>query len=168
MAEKDPIKFDATEFKEEGGMNERTESRIEDIWGNFPMVTGIPTFTPRRFEEGIALDTSISQFYYYDFTNNAWKTVGSVTIFPGRVGADGSATDLPTGWSSARDNDPGEYTVTHNLGTTSYAAVITGGVAGLARIATIDDHSTNSFGVEIRTAADALVNSGFEFILMET
>lgn len=57
--------------------------RIEHIYGNFPRVTTTPTWTPRTFQQSIALDTSAGRIYYYDFTNNVWK---SALSFLPRVG----------------------------------------------------------------------------------
>ncbi|SRR6266436_10069888 len=57
----------------------RGETRLEDIWGKFIQVTAVPTWTPRTLRESIAFDTSAAKIYYYDFTNNAWKTASSPT-----------------------------------------------------------------------------------------
>lgn len=73
MAEKE-IKIEYDEPQSVSG--ERTESRIEDIWGNFPQVTAIPTWTPRRFEESMAVDTTANVLYVYDFTDGAWFSSG--------------------------------------------------------------------------------------------
>lgn len=46
---------------------------LEEIFGNLPMVTATPTWVPKRFRDGLACNTNTGTFYYYDFTNNAWK-----------------------------------------------------------------------------------------------
>lgn len=76
---KSPFEGDQTESKG------RTEIRIDDIWGKFPIVTSIPTWVPRTFNESIAIDSSTAKIYYYDYTNNTWRTV-----YPDGVGGDAS------------------------------------------------------------------------------
>lgn len=63
----------------------RTESRIEDLWGQLPIVTTTPTWVPRKFRDGFAIDSTAAKFYYYDYTNNVWRTV-----YPDGVGGDAS------------------------------------------------------------------------------
>lgn len=57
----------------------KQDIQIEQVFGKYPMVTAIPTYTPRFFRDAVAFNTSSNTFYYYDFTNNAWRTVGSGT-----------------------------------------------------------------------------------------
>lgn len=64
--------------------------RLEDIFGQLPMVTGTPTYTPKTFRDSLALDNTTGIIYYYDFTNNVWKTVRDtnlLTSFNTRTGA---------------------------------------------------------------------------------
>lgn len=68
----DPVKITYTEPNigaPDGSMN------LEEIFGMIPMVASIPTWTPIRFRDGFACDTTRAIIYYYDFTNNVWKTV---------------------------------------------------------------------------------------------
>ena len=64
--------------------------RLEKIFGNLSQVTTVPTFTPRTFREGLALDTTAAKLYYYDFTNNVWKTVVTSAIRVGSTTASAS------------------------------------------------------------------------------
>lgn len=59
---------------------------LENIMGKLPIVSAVPTLTPRMFKESFAIDTTNNIFYFYDFTDNAWigsapktKRVQSVT-----------------------------------------------------------------------------------------
>jgi hypothetical protein len=54
--------------------------RLEEIVGDLVRVTTTPTYTPRNFNEAVALDTSDNIIYYYDYTNNAWKSVNSYAL----------------------------------------------------------------------------------------
>lgn len=56
---------------------------VEDVFGQFHMVTAVPTYVPKSFKDGIAFNTASSVMYYYDFTNNQWRTVGA-SILAGR------------------------------------------------------------------------------------
>lgn len=49
---------------------------LEDIFGNLGMVTTTPTWTPKKFIDGLALDSTTGKVYYYDFTNKVWKSIG--------------------------------------------------------------------------------------------
>lgn len=65
---------------DEPKLGEPTKSvNAEDIFGQFHMVTAIPTYTPKSFRDGLAFNTSSATMYYYDFTNNVWKTVGTTS-----------------------------------------------------------------------------------------
>lgn len=52
---------------------------IETIYGHVSMVTTTPSWIPRNFMEGIALDSTTGRIYYFDFTNNVWKNTNAVT-----------------------------------------------------------------------------------------
>lgn len=54
------------------------QSRIENIFGMLIRVTTTPTWTPRSFYEGFAIDTTNNRFYWYDFTDNEWNYTSSV------------------------------------------------------------------------------------------
>lgn len=141
--------------------------QIVEQFGQFQQVTAIPTWTPRTFRDSIALDTTSTKLYYYDFTNNQWRTLGASNSYGGYVDSGGSGT-LPTGWSSSYNGTSKVYTVTHNLGTTSYgvvpAAMGSGALVGyfipqqLAR-------NTNDFQVVFTTTGGAAGATEFNFIL---
>lgn len=83
--------------------------------------------------------------------------------FGGQVASDGTATALPTGWTSSKPGT-GQYTVTHNLGTTSY------GVAALAidanwRTINCSAITANSFSVITWNATPANADLPFTFVL---
>lgn len=72
--------------------SERDEVRLEDVWGDFPLVTTTPTWTPRTFRESFAVDTTNEVLYFYDKENNQWlstQTVVNSSKFGG-TGADGA------------------------------------------------------------------------------
>ena len=80
-------------------------------------------------------------------------------VYGGQVSSVGGAVYLPSGWSSSR-TALGNYTVTHNLGTTSYAPVIT--AAGGGTHAAYFALATNSFQVAT-TNTGSLVDAAFAF-----
>jgi len=51
--------------------------RIENIYGLLQRTTAAPTWVPRTFYEGFAIDNTNSRFYWYDFDNNVWRSVNS-------------------------------------------------------------------------------------------
>src|SRR3990167_6244946 len=122
----DPVDKTVLEVAQEIPVEERQEARVEDLWGTFLRVTSVPTHTPKRFAESIALDESEDIIYYYDFANNQWRTISepSVTMYRGKVDETGTGDLLPTGWTSEK-TATGKYKVTHNLGHNNYAVAIT-------------------------------------------
>lgn len=87
-------------------------------------------------------------------------------IYGGSVFTGGTSAGLPTGWTSVKAAS-GQYTVTHNLGTSSYAVVATTISVNTRALSTVA--STNSFTVYAGNAT----NSGpednpFTFILFRT
>lgn len=151
-------------FQENPQNLERTETRLEDVWGFFRMTTGTPTHVPKKLIESIAIDDSEPALYYYDYNNSQWRKAG-LTIYRGRVGADGSNVELPSGWSSAIDTT-GNYTVTHNLGSANYTVVLTGHTAAAARICVADSLNANDFSVLIEDDGGSAIDSPFGFILI--
>lgn len=87
--------------------------------------------------------------------------------YPGYVKDDATFASpyfLPTGWSVA-NGATGQYTVTHNLGTTDYTLV--GNVFDNDYICDIHAISANSFVMYIiNRATGAFVNSSFTFIVL--
>ncbi len=50
---------------------------IERVFGMPHMVTAIPTWSPKTFNDSFAFNTTTATMYYYDFVNKAWKTIGT-------------------------------------------------------------------------------------------
>lgn len=61
-------------YNEPTASSSTTDVRIENIFGNLPMVTSIPTWIPKTFRDGFAIDTTNNLWYFYDFIDNAWLT----------------------------------------------------------------------------------------------
>jgi hypothetical protein len=95
--------------------------------------------------------------------NTATITVKS---YSGSVNSNGTAGNLPTGWTSTKLGT-GDYQVTHNLGTTAYnfAAISNGGVF---RTMAIYGKATNTFELASLNvgSSPSLIDSAFDFILM--
>lgn len=49
-------------------------TRLEQIFGTLPRTTAIPTWKPKTFRDGFAIDTTNNVFYFYDFVDNAWQS----------------------------------------------------------------------------------------------
>ncbi len=75
----------------------REETRLEDVWGDFPRVTTTPDWVPKTFREGIALDTSTNKVWYYDLDNNAWKSTVAAASGRYQLKIIDDATALTTG-----------------------------------------------------------------------
>ena len=73
--------------------------RLESIYGSFITVTSAPTWVPRTFRDGFAIDTTTGIIYYYDFTNNVWRSTAATAR---RVQ---SVTDAATVTPAADTND---------------------------------------------------------------
>ena len=122
--------------------------RIETISGNLQQVSTVPTWSPKTFRDSIALDTTSGKLYYYDFSNQIWRTVGSGSSYGGNIESNGTAVSLPTGWSSVVSGGH-VYTITHNLGTTSYTVVANAwGSNSVIYFIPYYNFSSNTFTVE--------------------
>lgn len=77
----------------------------------------------------------------------------------------GASTPFPTGWTWTK-NGAGDYTITHNLGTTSYIVVATS--INDTTVVVIASQSTNSFNVTswLSTTGNK-IDDGFNFILIK-
>lgn len=93
--------------------------------------------------------------------------------FYGRVESDGTATDIPDGWSVSRTG-AGNYTVTHNLGHTEYGVTLAydyqDDPSNNVKVIAIKDYDANSFQVNtvrypFTAGTDA--DSDFFFILVK-
>lgn len=127
--------------------------------GNFSTVTN-------AFHVGAASATFIGTVVAANATLSTelvTKAQLDAKVYGGRVSSTGTATYLPSGWSSVR-NSVGSYTVTHNLGTTSYASTpsvenasnLTAGISAIA---------TNTFTVIVATTAAVLTDQAWTFVL---
>lgn len=67
------------------------QQRIENIYGILIRVTTAPTWIPRSFYEGFAVDTTNNRFYFYDFTNNAWQYASAGVATPVSIANGGTA-----------------------------------------------------------------------------
>lgn len=105
---------------------------------------------------------------YNDLTD--LPTSGSGT-FAGSLNADASVNFLPTGWTASvgTGGQVGVYTITHNLGTTSYAVVYT--ILGTFHItiANLESVGANSFKLVFYTQTGGIswsnADTPFNFIL---
>lgn len=85
-------------------------------------------------------------------------------IFAGRVAANGTAIRLPSGWTSERTS-AGAYTITHNLGVTTYSVVLTLD-SGVGVDPTVWEVQTNYFKYVTVTDAAAGLDRSAHFILV--
>lgn len=81
----------------------------------------------------------------------------------GTVSSGAAGTPFPTGWSASK-NSTGNYTITHNLGTTSYVVVATP-VGNDTIHAVILSTGSNSFVVVTANNAGSDADCDFMFIL---
>lgn len=138
--------------------------RLEDVFGHFPRVTSTPTWIPRRFKDEFAVDTTTGKIYYYDFTNNVWKS-SSGNSYGGIVAASAASSTLPTGWSVAYNAGTNTFTVTHNLGTSAYTVVFN--AVGITNPITQQYvFSANSFQVKFCSPAGAAGDTAWIFTLV--
>lgn len=125
-----------------------------DIIGLFETINTVPTAVPASPYEQVKLyvNGSVFRVYWYDSLGKIWH-YAQQGPFAGVVAANGTAVSLPSGWTSAKTNT-GRYTVTHNLGTTSYAVVIS------PTVNNADNHDVASKGSNSFTT-ELLLNGGF-------
>ncbi len=89
------------------------------------------------------------------------KILGS--IYPGSVASDGSAINLPNGWSSTK-TATGKYTITHNLNSTRYV-VSASPNQNLATEHDVTSKTSTTFKLETRLDL-AFADCGIDFLLM--
>jgi len=83
--------------------------------------------------------------------------------FGGSVSSGGSAgTYFPSGWAVVR-NSAGNYTITHNLGTTNYAPSIV--PTAVSRSVSITSLSSAAFTVKTTDLAGTLTDTEFYFMV---
>jgi hypothetical protein len=90
---------------------------------------------------------------------------GHKTFYTGVVASGGTATSLPTGWTSVRD-DTGKYSVTHNLGTGDYSVLACAGPEEWVAIE-VATKTTAKFSIwTLAVDSIAFINTSFNFILI--
>lgn len=156
--------FIASEIKthiHDGNFSQRIN--LFDIFGFIETVSAAPTETPSDFYGQFKIYNGA--LYFYDFVANVWDSSGGGAggSFAGTVNGDGTAANLPTGWTSSTSS-PGVYTVTHNLGTTAYSVVATSYNNG-ARFIDVESMTSNTFQVFLFNVTPSGTNSNFNFIL---
>jgi hypothetical protein len=141
------------------------EAQLDAIFGGFPKVSTTPTWKPRSFREAFALKTGSATIYYYDFGPNVWRSVSpGSTSYAGIVDAGATAEIVPTGWSVGVSANI--YTVSHNLGTTSYSVVVSP-MADLTHFV-IEDIviGANTFTVRFTNTAGVSTTTKWHFVLV--
>lgn len=131
--------------------------RVEGLFGLFRSQDAVPTRPARKLDEQVRIVGGV--LYIYDRDNDSWIRVGPFT-YAGRVASNAAATPFPTGWS-LNHSATGTYVVTHNFGTSDYAAVAIPAGAYITAI-TINN---NSFTITFRDTAGTLQDSNFSFIV---
>lgn len=67
------------DYKEPSAPETIPATQLDNIFGAFPRVTTTPSWTPRFFKDTIAIDTSTNKIWYYDETNNQWRSSATTT-----------------------------------------------------------------------------------------
>ena len=89
----------------------------------------------------------------------------AVSIYSGEVDSAGVSVSLPSGWSCVR-NSVGNFTITHNIGSTSYSFVAsTRSGGGIVRNA--NPANANSVNYTVLNTSGAAVDNDVTFILKE-
>jgi hypothetical protein len=86
----------------------------------------------------------------------------SVNAYAGFINADGSAAVIPAGWTSGVASH--KFTITHNLGTTNYAATAT--PSNFLAHAETFGYTSSKFDVQIFDASSALEDVTWTFTLV--
>lgn len=163
------LKTDPSGIEEEGAHplrkviehshNDVDSDRIwwEELKGFIEVVSAAPTHIPKLLSDSIKLYGST--LYIYDYVANSWKTIGGSNTY----GGSSSGSVLPAGWSITNPST-GNYQVTHNLGYSNYALVLS--VHSLA-IALISGKGSTTFNVNTKTTAGVDSNTSFDFVLVK-
>lgn len=124
-------------------MNEELQKQIDDL----------KTEMREHYHEGL----SSRQIWY----KNIWglPTAG----YGGHVASGGTATHLPSGWTSAKTGT-GQYTVTHNLGSANYSAIAMS--YGASSFCKFNAVNANDVQFVFLDATGNLNDSEFYFILI--
>lgn len=94
-------------------------------------------------------------------------TVTTTTIaYSGYINNDGTSTNVPTGWTSVK-NSTGNYTITHNLGITTYNVVATS-AGGAERTMANYGQTSTTFTINALNvgAGPSNIDTDFTFVLV--
>ena len=96
-----------------------------------------------------------------------WLGVGAgQSSYIGRVNSAGAVISLPPGWTSTR-NGVGDYTITHNLGSAAYIALLQ--PDAVAVVPVINTRGSNSLRATFFSTAASLTDTAFDFqIIMDS
>lgn len=148
-----------------------TQVLFQNLVGLIETVTTTPTNVPKTIYDQVKIykNSTTYRLYWYDNVNNAWRYAeqpAATTTYSGAVASGGTAgTPFPSGWSVAK-NSTGNYTVTHNLGTSSYVVVAT--IKSGGKQILNSDISNNTFDILTYNASGSAVDGAFGFILIVT
>jgi hypothetical protein len=88
----------------------------------------------------------------------------AIGVYAGRVNSDGTAEDLPSGWTSTRTGE-GQYTITHNLGGAIQATLAVAASAA-AHFVTRSGGSNNIVSFRVWNDNGNLEDRGFVFLIV--
>ena len=109
-------------------------------------------------------DSTTGALMVRDLAGNSSPVGGGGSVFGGNVTSAGAAGTLfPSGWSVAHTGT-GFYTITHNLGTTSYA-VVTSALDNASAISGIRSINTNTFVITTLDSTFNPADTAFHFLL---
>ncbi len=94
------------------------------------------------------------------------KTLPPINAYVGSVLGDGTSLFLPQGWSSAHGGGTGLYTITHNLGTTSFvvcAEVLADSETNQV-VSFVTAKTTTTFNIQFQELSQ--IDANFDFIVI--
>lgn len=101
-------------------------------------------------------------------TGNILTSGNDGPFYSGAVASSGGSLSqgLPSGWSATRPQT-GNYTITHNLGHTSYIPICVLVVTGLAYVIEVQSINNNDFKTLVRNTSSAVKDASFYFMLID-
>jgi hypothetical protein len=145
--------------------SEPNVSRVEKTYGMFQTPDVVPTHVARKLDEQIKIFSG--KAYIYDTASGTWIaliTVSDVPVYSAVVESDGTKTSGSSILSVVK-TPTGVYTITHNLGHTTYSAVAVGYSSGTLFLALITDLNSNSVVVRTFNTSFAATDSAFQIII---
>lgn len=136
MADEDPI---VPIPEDQQVVNEPSlQTRLESIFGLLIRVTTTPTWTPRAFHEGFAIDTTNSRYYWYDFVSASWKfTQGGTSI-----------TNILNGILPSQTSNSGKFLTTNGTDASWGNAGKFGGTGADGALSVTSGTTTLDFGTD--------------------